>query len=103
MNIKNGEVFVVKKIQLVHSYHGLDQNKVKALKQEIDQYKYLNHPNIVKYLGCENSQNNTFFIYLEYVQSGSIEDIYKKFGHLTETTCKQFTKQILAALNYLHS
>lgn len=32
MNIINAEMFVVKKIQLVHQFQGLDHSKVKALK-----------------------------------------------------------------------
>jgi len=32
MNINTAEMFVVKKIQLVHPFQGLDQSKVKALK-----------------------------------------------------------------------
>ena len=32
MNINTAEMFVVKKIQLVHPFQGLDHSKVKALK-----------------------------------------------------------------------
>lgn len=41
MNQKTGEMFVVKKIHLVHPFHGVDQNKIKTLKKEIDFYKTL--------------------------------------------------------------
>jgi hypothetical protein len=43
MNINTAEMFVVKKLQLVHPFLGLDQSKVKALKQEVDRFKHLEH------------------------------------------------------------
>jgi mitogen-activated protein kinase kinase kinase len=103
MNTDNGEMFVVKKIQLVHPFQGLDQSKVKALKHEIDRFKLLFHTNIINYYGGEITDNNVFCIYLEYMSGGSIVDLCKRYGRLGETICRQYTKQVLKALAYLHS
>lgn len=103
MNINTAEMFVVKKIQLVHPFSGLDQAKVKALKQEIDRFKSLDHKNIVTYYGGEISDNNVFCIYLEYLSGGSIADLCKRYGRLGESICKQYTIQVVNALTYLHS
>lgn len=61
----------------------------------------LEHENIVKYIGAEIVEQK-FCIYLEYVPGGSICGIYQKFGPLTEPMIKQYTKQILSGLTYLH-
>ena len=81
VDIETGQMFVVKKIRLVHAYHGLDQSKRKAVKKEIEGYCKLDHPNIVRYLGCEIIENNIFCIYLEYMAGKSIvEQIITQHG-----------------------
>jgi mitogen-activated protein kinase kinase kinase len=90
MNINTAEMFVVKKIQLVHPFQGLDQTKVKALKQEIDRYKLLDYQHIITYYGGELNENNVFCIYLEYMSGGSIADLCKRYGRLGETICRKY-------------
>jgi serine/threonine protein kinase len=103
MDINTAEMFVVKKIQLVHPFQGLDHSKVKALKQEIDRFKLLDYQHIITYYGGELTDNNVFCIYLEYMSGGSIADLCKRYGRLGETICRQYTLQVLKALVYLHS
>ena len=86
-----GLYFVVKKIKLVHSFLGLDQTRVRAIKKEIDMYKDLKHDNIVEYYGCEVIENNTMCIYLEYMPGGSIADGCKRFTNYAEKLCRQYT------------
>ena len=38
IDINSGEMFVVKKIQLIHPFKGVDQSKAKAVKKEIDRF-----------------------------------------------------------------
>jgi serine/threonine protein kinase len=96
-------MFAVKMIRLVHSYHGIDQNKVKAIKKEIDRYKLIQHKNIVKYHGGEMIPDNVFCIYLEFLPSGSVADTYKQAGPLNEHLCRSYITQVLEATEYLHS
>jgi serine/threonine protein kinase len=100
---ETGAYFVVKKIRLIHSFHGLDQVRIRAIKKEIDMNKSLKHENIVEYYGCEVIENNTMCIYLEYMPGGSIADGYKRFkSNYDEKICRLYTLQILDALRYLH-
>lgn len=87
----------------MHPIAGLDQSKVKALKQEIDRYKHLDHKHIVTYYGGEMDATNTFCVYLEYLAGGSISDLCQKYGYLGEAIAKKYTLQVLKALVYLHS
>jgi len=75
---------------------------VEALKLESETLKDLDHPNIVQYLGFEETP--TFLsIFLEYVPGGSIASCLRKHGKFDEEVTKSFTKQILSGLDYLHS
>jgi serine/threonine protein kinase len=64
--------------------------------------KTLSHVNIVQYLGAAK-QGVTLDIFLEYVPGGSIASLIKRFGRLSEDIVRQFTKQILIGLLYLHT
>lgn len=46
---------------------------------------------------------DNFYIYLEYVSSGSIHTILQEYGKLGESAIRNYTQQILAGLAYLHS
>lgn len=103
MEEESGNFFVVKKIQLVHPFHGLDPHKAKAVKQEIDRFKHLHNKYIVEYKECEIIENNVFCIYLEYMPGGSIADQCKEFQQLSEDVARGYARQVLKALDYLHS
>jgi len=65
-------------------------------------YQYLDHPNIIKFLGSEVIKD-TLFIYLEYIPGGSIKYLLNKYGTFNCKIIKIYLKQIIAGLEYLHS
>lgn len=70
--------------------------------KETDMLSGLNHPNIVKVV--ESFETPDFFYYvMEYVESGSLASVIKRFGTLPEALLKNYTKQLLNGLKYLHS
>jgi len=75
---------------------------VEALKLESETLKDLDHPNIVQYLGFEETPK-FLSIFLEYVPGGSIGSCLRKHGRFDEHVTKSFTGQILDGLEYLHS
>ena len=44
-----------------------------------------------------------FCVYLEYLSGGSVADLCRRYGYLGESICRQYTRQVLKALVYLHS
>jgi mitogen-activated protein kinase kinase kinase len=68
---------------------------------EISLLKQLSHPNIVRYLGSEKI-GECYFIYLEYMSGGSIASLLKKHGAFAEQIVKNYVRQILTGLYYLH-
>lgn len=100
-----GELMAVKQVEVpTNSNSDLDRKKtamVAALKREIDLLRDLQHPNIVQYLGS-NSDDEHFNIFLEYVPGGSVAAMLNSYGQLQEPLIRNFVRQILTGLSYLH-
>lgn len=105
LNATTGEMIAVKQVELPTTASDREDARQKgvvaALKSEIETLKDLDHPNIVSYLGFEETTSN-LSIFLEYVPGGSVGSCMRKHGKLDEATIKSFLHQILSGLNYLH-
>lgn len=102
-----GELMAVKQVELPSATKGTEfdkrkNNMVAALKHEIDLLQGLQHPNIVQYLGT-SADEQYLNIFLEYVPGGSIAEMLKQYNTFQEPLIKNFVRQILAGLSYLHS
>ena len=102
-----GELMAVKQVEIPSATQGteFDQHKnntVTALKHEIGLLQGLHHPNIVRYLGA-SADDQHLNIFLEYVPGGSIATMLKQYNTFQEPLIKNFVRQILAGLSYLHS
>lgn len=100
-----GELMAVKQVEVPSNSNSiLDKRKesmVAALKREIDLLRDLRHENIVQYLGS-NSDDQHFNIFLEYVPGGSVAAMLNSYGQLQEPLIRNFVRQILTGLSYLH-
>ncbi|KAL2001054.1 hypothetical protein VTN02DRAFT_2291 [Thermoascus thermophilus] len=102
-----GELMAVKQVELPSATKGTEFDKrknsmVAALKHEIELLQGLQHPNIVQYLGT-SADEQYLNIFLEYVPGGSIAEMLKQYNTFQEPLIKNFVRQILAGLSYLHS
>ena len=81
-----------------------EEQKLKVEK-EIKLLENMNHPNVITYFSSF-SENGNFYIILEYINGGSLEDLKKRAQKegkvLTEEKVWDFLVQILAGLMYLH-
>ncbi|KII93880.1 hypothetical protein PLICRDRAFT_36100 [Plicaturopsis crispa FD-325 SS-3] len=106
LNATTGEMIAVKQVEMPRTTsdknHPRQVNVVEALKLESETLKDLDHPNIVQYLGFEETPK-FLSIFLEYVPGGSVGSCLRKYGKFDEDVTKSFTSQILAGLEYLHS
>lgn len=102
-----GELMAVKQVELPDVAKGTESDKkkqsmVSALKLEIQLLQDLRHPHIVRYLGTSSDETH-LNIFLEYVPGGSIAAMLKQYNTFPEPLTRNFTRQILDGLSYLHS
>lgn len=79
-----------------------DEGNISALRREILLLSALNHPHIIRYIGFVK-EASLIHIYLEYAPGGSIATIIKQYGCLNEKVLREYTKQLLEGLAYIHS
>ena len=101
-----GELMAVKQVEMPSKTNSeVDKRKesmVQALKREINLLRDLQHPHIVQYLGS-NCTEDKFNIFLEYVAGGSVAAMLNSYGKLKEPLIRNFVRQILSGLSFLHS
>ncbi|WVN89329.1 uncharacterized protein L203_104551 [Cryptococcus depauperatus CBS 7841] len=108
LNVTTGDMMAVKQVELpvseIDRNDQRQQGMVKALRDEIELLKGLEHKNIVAYLGYETSPEY-LSIFLEYVPGGTIASIYRtpNQARFEPQLVRFFTEQILEGLAYLHS
>ncbi|KAL0487024.1 mitogen-activated protein kinase kinase kinase [Acrasis kona] len=102
LNLVDGSVMAVKKMQLPHVNDPSSDGTLRRIMAEIDLMRQLSHPNVVEYLGMR-TQGSHLYVFLEYMAGGSLISVVKKFGTLTETIIQSYLVQILCGLEYLHA
>ncbi|KAI6128267.1 Pkinase-domain-containing protein, partial [Pisolithus croceorrhizus] len=104
MDAVNGLLMAVKQVELPTGSAPNEERKksmLSALEREIDLLKDLQHPNIVQYL-YSSVDDDYLNIFLEYVPGGSVTALLRSYGAFEEPLVKNFVRQILEGLNYLH-
>ncbi|KAL2513871.1 mitogen-activated protein kinase kinase kinase 17 [Forsythia ovata] len=99
MDKATGSLFVVK---FAESEAGL-----LSLKNEAKILESLDSPFIVKCIGkdvlCGTNGERNYYLFIEYVEGGSLADVAEKFGGaLDEKVIVLYTREILQGLKYLH-
>lgn len=117
MNAVTGELMAVKQVELrpladdsgndgqasnKENSNQVHQKIIEALQHEMTLLKELHHENIVTYLGS-SSDDVHVNIFLEYVPGGSLSSMLTNYGPFEEPLIRNFTRQILIGVNYLHS
>ncbi|KAJ3499937.1 hypothetical protein NLJ89_g10008 [Agrocybe chaxingu] len=104
MDASNGLLMAVKQVELPTG-SGPNQERKKsmlsALEREIELLKNLQHENIVQYL-FSSIDEEYLNIFLEYVPGGSVTALLRNYGAFEEPLVKNFVRQILQGLDYLH-
>lgn len=99
-----GELMAVKQVPIPPGsspQNELQRSMIDALHREMSLLKELNHENIVRYYGL-SSQGNFLNIFLEYIPGGSVQLMLQLYGPFEEPLIRNFTRQVLVGLSYLH-
>eukprot|EP00755_Sulcionema_specki_P026047 Sspe_Gene.84725::Locus_55623_Transcript_1_1_Confidence_1.000_Length_2625::g.84725::m.84725 len=75
--------------------------QIKEVASEFDLLQKLHHPNIVRYIDYEY-QSGGISIYLELVDGGSLTSVLHEFGRFSEPILRNYVRQIVNGLHYLH-
>ncbi|PPQ72592.1 hypothetical protein CVT26_003695 [Gymnopilus dilepis] len=104
MDASSGLLMAVKQVELPTGSAPNQERKksmLSALEREIELLKNLQHENIVQYL-YSSVDDEYLNIFLEYVPGGSVTALLRNYGAFEEPLVKNFVRQILQGLNYLH-
>eukprot|EP00873_Tetraselmis_striata_P023812 jgi/Tetstr1/444076/TSEL_003316.t1 len=106
LNQLSGELMAVKVLPLEVG-NGLNPDEQRAhlqsLEHELSLYRRFQHRHIVGYIAAHmDYKTNTMYMFLEYVPGGSIAQMLERFSAFTEDLTRNFTRQLLLGLEYLH-
>ncbi|KAG4067838.1 hypothetical protein HA402_010524 [Bradysia odoriphaga] len=74
----------------------------KGFYQEIEMMRQLDHPNLIKYYRSIETPNR-YYIVMECAQNGSLSDLIRKEGYLTEPRARNIYRQLASVLSYCNS
>ncbi|CAE6433831.1 unnamed protein product [Rhizoctonia solani] len=104
MDAVQGLLMAVKQVELPTGSSQNEERKMSmltALEREIELLKQLQHENIVQYLDSSTDAHH-LNIFLEYVPGGSVATLLRNYGAFEEPLARNWVRQILQGLNYLH-
>ena len=100
INLDDGSLLAAKEV----SFSDGDAKQMATLQEEIGLMGSLDHPNVVRYLGAQlDRKQNMLYIFTEWVPGGSILTLLDRFGMLPEPVARNYLRQTLQGLQYLHS
>ncbi|XP_015876539.3 integrin-linked protein kinase 1 [Ziziphus jujuba] len=79
----------------------VDEDKVKAFRDELALLQKIRHPNVVQFLGAV-TQSSPMMIVTEYLPKGDLRVFLKRKGALKPTTAVRFALDIARGMSYLH-
>ena len=89
-------------IKVVNKKKVVDANLLQQLRREIRIMYSLNHPHIVK-LHNHFEDDNNFYLVLELAEGGTVFQKLAKFKSFDEAAAAQYMREIILAVEYLHS
>ena len=89
-------------IKVINKEYIIKQNMTEQIKKEIEIMYKLNHPHIIKLLS-HFEDNDDFCLIMEYASRGQLYSFIKKQKKLNQISSKQYIKEIISAVKYLHS
>ncbi|EDR28105.1 cell division control protein 15, CDC15, putative [Entamoeba dispar SAW760] len=95
MNADSGEFVAIKQMKVNK------KSVMKEVMEEIRLLKKLKHKHIVRYIASTES-HGFLYIIMEYMESGSLLNIVKKFNHLNESLSAKYIHQVLDGLAFIH-
>jgi serine/threonine protein kinase len=97
--LPGGKLVALKVVQVQKRHKS---ESIAAVRREVDVLRALRHPNIIQFHGCHVNKRE-IYIFMELATNGSLTQLAKKFGQLSERNIRHYTRQMLGGLQYLHA
>jgi len=95
---ETNEKFAVKVISKQNS----DDEEMEFLARELNIMKRVNHPNVIQTFDIFDSKKHLYIV-LEYMEAGTLHEVYQKSRPFTEDQARSVVKDIMQGVDYLHS
>lgn len=89
-------------IKVIIKSHMIERNLVDKVDSEIKIHRILKHDHIVKLLGCMEDDLNIYLV-LELCKKGNLYTYLQRHGPLAESDAFGVIRQLISAVEYLHS
>ena len=89
-------------IKVMNKENIIRNNMIDQINKEIEIMYKLNHPHIIK-LYSHFEDNKHLCLIMEYASNGHLFQLIKKHKKLNQVTSKKYMKEIISAVNYLHT
>jgi serine/threonine protein kinase len=80
----------------------ISSSRAKCIQRELELLKKLDHPNIVKFLGYESKEENSY-IFMELCDGGNLTEYMKKHPQINIRKLEEYFYQMVKAGYYFHS
>eukprot|EP01063_Lacrimia_lanifica_P012328 TRINITY_DN1893_c0_g7_i1.p1 TRINITY_DN1893_c0_g7~~TRINITY_DN1893_c0_g7_i1.p1 ORF type:complete len:564 (+),score=194.73 TRINITY_DN1893_c0_g7_i1:90-1781(+) len=101
--LTTGGFAAVKQINLSKPDCAAFTKELKLLHRELSVMRFLDHPNVCKFLGAEyDEKDEAINMFMEFVSGGSISSLIKKFKLLPVPVVRGYTADMFRGLAYLH-
>ncbi|KPA75086.1 putative protein kinase [Leptomonas pyrrhocoris] len=98
-DVLTGGKMAVKEMRL-----GGNDAKIEQFAQEISTMCNLQHPNIIHYFYCEESEEHRVLrVFMEFAGGGTLQSLLKKKGKLEFTELRALLQDVVEGLAYIHS
>ncbi|CAK1543740.1 unnamed protein product [Leptosia nina] len=98
VNTESGQVLAMKELSIGAG----DRRALQRAANELRVLEGVVHPHLVRYYGCELHREE-MLLFMELCVEGSLEALIATSGALAEQTTRRYTKQLLSAVQELHS
>ena len=102
--LPDGSFHAVKTVELGGKSGAIQPKELVSLSREINLLRRLKHKNLCSFKGVfYNEENTSVNMFMEYIGGGSMTTVVKNFKPLPPDVVRQWTKQLLTGLLYLHT
>jgi len=101
INTRDGTLMAVKEIVLDPAFGNSILKEIELVKEEIRVFSSLRHQHLIRYIGTDVN-HPTISIFMEFAAIGSISSLLSRFGKFPEMVVRNYTRQIILGLKFLH-